>query len=269
MIVDGKVIAERIKLGLKKEIEKLPRQLKLTHFVGTDDSAIQSFVRIKRRVADELGVLVEGVDVTLLDTEEMVEKIRKEENQTDGIILQFPLPEDVDASVAKNAIPLSLDVDAISEKAIDEFKEGRLKILPPVAGAIKEIINAYKIEVVRKKVLIVGAGLLVGIPSEILFEQLGADVEIVTKGVTDLSTYSRRADIIVLGAGQPGLLSPDMINEGVIVFDAGTSEEGGKLIGDADPACASKCRFFTPVPGGIGPITIAMIFKNLLTLRRR
>lgn len=266
MIIDGKKIAERIKIELKKEIQKLPQPLILTHFVGTDDFAIQSFVRIKRRVADELGVIVDGVDVTLLDTEELIEKIKEVEDKTNGIILQFPLSEKVDAKVAKNSIPLSLDVDSISEKAMKEFEEGKFLIMPPVAGAIKEIVEEYKIEIKNKKVLIVGAGLLVGIPSNILFNNLGGKVEMITKETNDLIFYTKKADIIVLGAGSPGILKPNMIEEGVVVFDAGTSEDGGKLIGDADPACADMCSFFTPVPGGIGPITIAMIFKNLLKL---
>ena len=181
MLIDGKKIAERIKIELKKEIKKLPRPLTLTHFVGTNNSAIQSFVRIKGRVADELGVIVKKVDVTKLNTDEIFEKINNTEGKTDGVILQFPLPKEVDVTVARNAIPLSLDVDAISQRAMEEFGKGKLPIMPPVAGAIKEIIDEYKIEVNGKKVLVIGAGLLVGIPAKILFQNLGADVEVVTK----------------------------------------------------------------------------------------
>ncbi len=266
MIIDGKKIALSIRENLKEDIKNFSRVLTITHFIGTDDPAVLSFVRIKQKVGSELRVNIEKVDVTQFNTSRLIQEIKNRKNKTDGIILQFPLPKEIDVKEAKNAIPISLDIDSISDMAMNNFEKGISNVLPPVAGAIKEIIDEYKIEIKGKKVLVVGAGILVGMPTKILFNSLGGDVEIATSEFGDLTPYTKRANIIVLGAGSPGLLMPEMIKDGAIVFDAGTSEEGGKMIGDADPSCASKCSFFTPVPGGIGPITVAILFKNLLTL---
>jgi len=107
----------------------------------------------------------------------------------------------------------------------------------------------------------------VGQPAAVWFRNHGAEVTIVNRKTPDIGAVTRASDIIVLGTGKPGILTPDMITERSVVLDAGTSETAGKLAGDADPACAQKAALFTPVPGGIGPITVAIIFRNLLALR--
>lgn len=265
-IIDGRAIAQTIIAELTEKIKTFPRPLTLSHFVGTNDPAIQSFIRIKRRVAGELGVEVFEEDVRALSTQELVAKIAS--CQSDGIIVQFPLPENVDKVVARNAVPLQKDVDVISDTAMQAFEAGTIPVIPPVAGAIEAIIQTHHMRVEGKKAVIVGEGWLVGKPAGILLRHMGAQVVSVRKQTADVARYTKEADIVVLGAGSPGLLTPHMIQKGAIVFDAGTSEEGGKMLGDADPACADVASFITPVPGGIGPITVAMIFKNLLALVR-
>ena len=140
-------------------------------------------------------------------------------------------------------------------------------IFSPVVGAIDVIAQAHQISFLNKKVVVVGNGLLVGRPAAEYARAKGARVTMITKDATaSLALEIRDADIFILGSGVSGIVTKDMVQEGVIIFDAGTSEDNGKLSGDADPACAEKASLFTPVPGGIGPLTVAVLFHNLVTL---
>lgn len=240
MIIDGRHIAEEIIAGLGDSL----RGKKLGIVVGVQDAATDSFVRIKTRVAERLGV-------------EVIRGELSELSQTcDGIIVQLPHPN---AEELIAAIPSEKDLDAIGPKPL---------VRTPVAEAIGEVLSRANVTALGKKAVVVGKGRLVGAPAAELLKELGAQVVVVTQtqgSLTDL----KDADIVVLGAGEPGFIGPDMIKEGVVLIDAGTSEAAGKLMGDAQPACAQKASVFTPVPGGIGPIAVAMIFKNLYELGRR
>jgi methylenetetrahydrofolate dehydrogenase (NADP+)/methenyltetrahydrofolate cyclohydrolase len=134
-----------------------------------------------------------------------------------------------------------------------------------VAGAVAEVLERHHVDVTGKKTVVVGAGKLVGKPVASMLAEMGAEVSVVTSTEGSLEEL-KTADIVVLGAGSPGFVKPDMLKEGVVLIDAGTSESNGKLAGDADPSCAEVASVFTPVPGGIGPLAVAMIFKNLLAL---
>ena len=138
---------------------------------------------------------------------------------------------------------------------------------PPVAEAIKEVLRLHDVRPRGKIAVVVGAGRLVGAPAAKLLRELGAEVSVITQTSGSLVEL-KTADIVVLGVGEPGFIKTEMLKQDVVLIDAGTSEQGGKLAGDADPACISVASVFTPVPGGIGPIAVAMIFKNLSDLAR-
>ena len=265
MIVDGRLIANDIKEQLKKKITG--KQLSLVVFVMSQSLATQKFIEIKRKFANDIGidVLVEELPDDI-STKIVLGKVGEASAEHQGIIIQLPLSSHIDTDRVRNAVPASHDVDVIADASFAQFQQGVSSVLPPVAGAIAEIVLRYSVSVTGKNAVIVGAGRLVGKPAEVWFKNQGAEVIILDKHTANLKAETRKADILVLGAGIPGFIMPDMIKDGVVIFDAGTSEAEGKLAGDADPACASKAALFTPVPGGIGPITIAMIFKNLLTL---
>jgi methylenetetrahydrofolate dehydrogenase (NADP+)/methenyltetrahydrofolate cyclohydrolase len=142
-------------------------------------------------------------------------------------------------------------------------------VLPPVVGAIDEISKVYKLPWQAKQVIIFGEGRLVGAPAAEYAKQRGARIVIMNEFSQNVAEITKTADIIILGAGKPNLLTLDMVKEGVIVFDAGASEDGGLLVGDASPEVVNKASLFTPVPGGIGPVTVALLFRNLLDLRSR
>jgi methylenetetrahydrofolate dehydrogenase (NADP+)/methenyltetrahydrofolate cyclohydrolase len=267
MVIDGKKIRDEMLATLREEINGRSSPLSLALFLPEHpDLATESFIRIKNKVAKEIGVTIaEYVLGSEIRAEKAIDEIACAARDHAGIIVQFPTSRHLDSEMMRNAIPLSHDVDRVSDAALHALEAGDLKILPPVVGAIAEISDRHAIDVKNKKAVIVGNGKLVGKPSGLWLRAKGAEVIVLDKQSPDTKAISD-ADILVLGAGSPGLITPDMIKNGVVLFDAGTSEAEGKLAGDATLACAEKCALFTPVPGGIGPITIAMIFKNLLAL---
>lgn len=260
MIVDGKKISQDIISSLLNERGALPPVLRLGVLMGAEDAASQSFVKIKERVADRLHVVVVREQLDAQTTTALaLRAIERLAAACAGIIVQLPLPPQIDTQAVLEALPAGLDVDALKADAA---------LAPPVAGAIAEVLARTGVPVAGKRAVVVGAGRLVGLPAAALLRTLGAQAEVVTKDDGALAVLAD-ADIVVLGAGVPGLVKPGMLKQGVVLIDAGTSEQGGRVAGDADPACADVAAVFTPVPGGIGPIAVAMIFKNLFALARR
>lgn len=239
MTIDGKKIAEEVIAGFGKSLQGK----KLGIVVGTADPATLSFVKIKTRIAERLGVVVVQGEL-----DELVKTC-------DGIIIQLPHPK-AGELIAK--LPPNKDVDAVGQKTL---------VRAPVAEAISEIFVRAGVAAGGKKAVVVGKGRLVGAPAAALLKSLGAHVAVVTQTENSLEEL-QDADIVVLGAGEPGLIGPDMIKKGAVLIDAGTSEAGGRLMGDAQLGCAQVAGVFTPVPGGVGPVAVAMIFKNLLALAR-
>ena len=169
--------------------------------------------------------------------------------QSDGIVVQLPLPPHVDTAAV--------------------HYDGSGTVLPPVVGAVAAIADTHRVSFQDKMVTVVGAGRLVGAPAALWVEAQGGIITVVTNEtpIDQVQTALSKADIIITGAGVPGLVTPDQVQPGVVVFDAGTSEDGGALVGDVDPTVAEKAALFTPVPGGIGPLTIACLLRNLVTLK--
>lgn len=261
MIIDGRSIAEDVYSMLLEEREKDPREIHLGIIVGIEDPVIESFLRIKKRAAERLGVDIVRVNLIAADTKQLIAAVQKLSGETDGVIVQLPLAENVNTDAVLAAIPPGKDVDA-------NGPQHDPSIFAPVANAVGEILERSNVEIKDKNILIVGHGRLVGKPVEEWFRKQLVRTSVVTDSI-NLERQSPDADIIILGVGEPGLLKPHMIKEGAVVIDAGTAELGKKVVGDADPACATKCSVFTPVPGGVGPIAVAMIFKNLCELARR
>ncbi|MBI2108883.1 MAG: bifunctional 5,10-methylenetetrahydrofolate dehydrogenase/5,10-methenyltetrahydrofolate cyclohydrolase [Parcubacteria group bacterium] len=270
MIIDGRAIANDIKEKLKEEIKG--RDMPPTLFIISigENSVSEKFLSVKKKFARDIGVLIgEKKFVEATSTEEVIKVISSSAKENIGIIVQLPLPKFVDVQKVLNAIPSIHDPDVLSEESCALYKEGTLPVLPPVTAAIKEILFRHNVFVGNKNVVIVGEGKLVGTPAEIWFTRHESNVTVIGKETLNPKSYTLIADIIVLGAGSSHFLKPDMIKQGVVILDAGTSETGGELQGDADPACAKKASLFTPVPGGIGPVTVAMLFSNLLELTKK
>ncbi|MDP3402982.1 MAG: bifunctional 5,10-methylenetetrahydrofolate dehydrogenase/5,10-methenyltetrahydrofolate cyclohydrolase [bacterium] len=265
MIIDGRTIASEI---LKEVRAKSTRAAIVRAVVVMPSPATDSYLAIKEARAKEAGMRLEVVrlseSATNIDVIEAIEK-----PGADAVIVQLPLPEHLDSKVILDKIPVERDADVLSALAYSRFKADEDNaILPPVVASIAEVLERSKVFVAGKGVTVVGQGRLVGIPAAAWLVNQGAEVTVVTREEGDLSRLEE-ADVIITGAGSPALIQPHHIQEGVVLIDAGTSESGGAIVGDVDPACASKASVFTPVPGGIGPIAVACLFRNVMLLMER
>lgn len=234
MIIDGRQIAEEIIAGLGESL----RGKTLGVVMSEGDVATQSFVKIKEKVAARLGVELKRFSAAQMQDALLC----------DGVIVQLPI-QNGEALLAQ--IPADKDVDN--------------KPVAPVAAAVEEILKRNNVS--GGKAVVVGEGRLVGKPTAAMLREKGFDVSVVSLEQRSLDDL-KDADIVVSGAGSPGLIKPEMLKQGVVLIDAGTSESAGKVVGDADPACAAVASVFTPVPGGVGPIAVAMLFKNLAELTK-
>ncbi len=261
MIIDGKALAAEIIARVAGQAAVLPVPPHLTVFTCAPNFETQKFLALKQTQSAIAGIALTlhefQPDVTLAEVSRAVTAATE---VTDGIIIQFPFPPHLPITDLIPLIPATHDVDAFTYSG-----EGTA-VLPPVVGAIDVIASAHGISFVGKNVVVVGNGRLVGVPAALYARAHGGVVTSITKDTANQAAITLAADILILGAGVPGLITADMVKPGVIIFDAGTSEEGGLLVGDANPDVASKAALLTPVPGGIGPLTIAILLKNVLSL---
>lgn len=263
MIIDGKKIAGEIKEELKEQIEKSGKKLKLAIVQVGENEVSKKFIERKIKFAEEIGVKTELYNLLAeISTEELREKMVEicDDKKNNGVILQLPLQEHIDTQYVLDSIPAKKDVDVLSSN--------KNKILPPLVGVIKTIFEKFDIEPVGKNIVVIGRGILVGKPIANWLIDQGATVSVLNSKTLNPSGYTLMADIIISGVGKPSLIKPDMIKKGVIIIDAATSFKDGKLVGDIEPSVAETASLFTPVPGGVGPITVAMLFKNLVELNR-
>ena len=263
-IVDGRMLAEKITKEVAVLVSESDISPKMVVLTCDPNFETKKFLALKQAKAVSLGITMQTtVLVKETTTDQIVDLIKKYSLAVDGIIVQLPLPKHIDTDMVLQAIPKEKDVDRFDYTGEDT------DILPPVIGAIDEISKYYNVKWKGKEVVIFGQGRLVGLPAFLYARAKGARVEVVTEDTTDVYSLTKDADIIILGVGQPNLLTPDMVREEVVVFDAGASEDGGLLVGDASEALVSKAKLLTPVPGGIGPMTVILLFRNLLKLRAR
>lgn len=265
MIVDGRAIASDILASVREELD---RAVTVRAVVVSPTPATESYLSIKSARAREAGMRLEVVRLpeTATDTD-VIEEI--ERPGCDALIVQLPLPEHLDERKILSAIPERLDADVLSPMAYAKFSlDEPDALLPPVVAAVAEILERSKVFPAGKGAAVIGQGRLVGLPVAAWLVNQGAEVAIVTRESGDLSMLAE-ASIIVSGAGSPGLIRPEHLSEGVTLIDAGTSESGGAIVGDADPASAQKAAVFTPVPGGVGPIAVACLFRNVSLLMER
>lgn len=262
MIIDGRQIADEMYADIAQQVRELGRQPHLTVFTCDPNFTTNSYLTLKKRKAEEVGIAMSIIELPRATTsEEACSAIEQAVPRTDGVVVQLPFPSTIDIDQVLAAIPASHDPDALNP-------DSEPKVLAPVAVACREILDRHGIRVFGKNVLVVGHGRLVGRPVAAWLRSVGGMVTVADEHA-DLASLAAQADIIMLGTGKPHILTPGMIHESVVILDAGTSEMGGEIAGDADPACAEIAAIFTPVPGGIGPVTIAALLRNLVTLAAR
>lgn len=270
MILNGRALKNKWAERLLVERALSGRAPSLGIFMVGDNPASAQFVSQKVRLGAELGVeVVVCTPKGETSTASFVEEVAALSKAYNGVVVQLPLPPGIDTQAVLDAVPVEKDVDCLSSETSSALDGGAATALPAVVSAMRYILEVHNISLKGKRAAVIGSGRLVGAPALKWLRQEGADVSVSTRTSGDIAEQSKEADIIVLGAGVPGLLTPDMVREGVVILDAGTSEDAGTLKGDADPACAEKASLFTPVPGGIGPLTVVALYANLSTLAKR
>lgn len=260
MIIDGRAVAADILRAVRHEVLLRQSAPRLTVFTCAPNFETQKFLALKKRRADEVGVALRIIELPADSNQsDIIQSIKAVHQDADGIIVQLPFPPSINIETVLSAIEPAHDVDAINGH------NSSAQMLSPVVGAIAELSHRYQVDFQNKRVVIIGQGRLVGAPATRYAESQGAQVTIITKeNAADTAAATKTADIIITGAGVPNLIKPAMISDGVVIFDAGTSEDGGELVGDVEPNCAGKAALLTPVPGGIGPITVAVLLRNVL-----
>lgn len=270
MVIDGKKLSEEIIEELKKERELIPKKIRLAVVLVGDNPVSLSFIKQKEKVAKELNI-----DFRLYQYENSIKtkELRKKVSEicrvtyNRGVVIQLPLSDSINSQVVLNALLPLKDPDILSEKNLGSFYTNRLKVLPPVVEAIKFLLEKYQINPEGKNVLIIGRGQLVGKPAGLWFIHQRATVTVANSQTKNLENLIKTADIIVTSAGKPNLITAEMVKDEVVIFDAAVVSEAGKLKGDCDfNSLKDKVALITPVPGGLGPLTVAFLFKNLLEL---
>lgn len=282
ILLDGKALAEKIKNKLKSEYQKLGRKITLVIVQVGSNFVSEKFVEQKKKLGEELGISVVTRRYKDIISGSALRKNIAElahDKKIDGIVIQLPLPSTLNVQDILNAVPPGKDVDVLSARAVGDFATGKSNVLPPVVGAIDALFREYGIEYADKKIVVVGAGRLVGKPVSGWLSRQDIGYCLLTDTTSRSSHCIKDADILISGAGKPKLITGDMVKEGAVIIDAGTSivqpESGSRkpeavLAGDVDfDSVAPKSSYITPVPGGVGPLTVVMIFKNLLQLARR
>lgn len=270
ILLDGKKLSEKILTELKAETADLKKKLRLAVVVVGKDPVIEKFIAQKKKAAGRIGV-----DFKIYPFEESIttNELRKRlsdithEKKNTGVIIQLPLPMHLNQQYILNSVMPEKDVDVLAVKSIGNFVAGKSEVFPPVVGAMKVFFDEYQIGFQGKNIVIVGAGNLVGKPTALWFLNEKLSFMVLEADTPDPGRFIKEADILITGIGKPKFIKGDWIKKGAVVIDAGTSESGGKLSGDVDFEEVSKIAgFITPVPGGVGPVTVAILFRNLIAL---
>ncbi|MBF9254707.1 bifunctional 5,10-methylene-tetrahydrofolate dehydrogenase/5,10-methylene-tetrahydrofolate cyclohydrolase [Pontibacter sp. 172403-2] len=282
-LLDGKKTSEAIQQEIAAEVAEIKASGgKVPHLaailVGNDGGSV-TYVNNKVLACERIGfgsTLIRYEDT--ISEEELLIKIKELNlnDEIDGFIVQLPLPKHIDTEKVLEAVDPQKDVDGFHPINVGRMVAGLPAYLPATPAGILQLLERYQIETRGKHCVVIGRSNIVGSPMSILMSKCAypgdATVTLCHRNTVDLPHYTRQADIIIAAVGKPGLITADMVKEGAVVIDVGTTrvpdatkKSGYKLKGDVDfDAVAPKCSFITPVPGGVGPLTIAMLMKNTL-----
>lgn len=273
VILDGKAVSAKIRVQLKIEVEQLKQQgivPGLAVVIVGDDQASQTYVRNKEKGCEEIGIHSEKYALPAETTQDelllLVDKLNKKAD-IDGVLVQLPLPEHIDEKAVIEAISPKKDVDAFHAANVGKIMIGDYQFLPCTPAGIMELIKETGIEIAGKECVVIGRSNIVGKPMAMLLLHQNGTVTICHSCTKNLAEVTRRADILVAAVGKANFVTADMVKQGAVVIDVGMNRnENGKLCGDVDFAAVEpKCSYITPVPGGVGPMTISMLLKNTIT----
>lgn len=276
-LIEGKEVSEALREQLKKEIEQLEQEgitPGLAVIVVGNDNASRVYVNSKKRACAELGLYSEEyalpAETPQKELLELIGKLNRKPD-IDGILLQLPLPEHMDEKAVVEAINPEKDVDTIHPLNMGKLILGDYKLAPCTPAAVMELLKAYRIDVGGKECVVIGRSNIVGKPMAAMLMQQNGTVSVCHSRTKDLKEVCRRADILVSAIGKTKYITADYIKPGAVVIDVGINrDEAGRLCGDVDfDAVSEVAGVITPVPGGVGPVTITMLMKNTVIAAKR
>ena len=272
IIIDGKKISAQVKEQVRIETEELVKKgIKpgLAVIIVGDDPASRVYVNNKKKACEKVGFLSKEFALPATTTQEELLSLVKELNEDkeiNGILCQLPLPKGLDEKAVIEAISPLKDVDAFHASNVGKIMIGDYDFLPCTPAGVMEMLHSYNIPVEGKECVVIGRSNIVGKPMAMLLLHENGTVTITHSRTKNLKEFTKRADILVAAIGKPKFVTADMVKEGAVVIDVGMDrDENGKLCGDVDfENVKEKCSAITPVPGGVGPMTIAVLMKNTL-----
>lgn len=268
-IIDGKAISSKIRSEIAQDVAKMDKTPGLAVVIVGEDSASQVYVRNKHKACGEVGIYSEVHALPEATTQdELLELIGRlnSDPKINGILVQLPLPKHISESAVIAAIDPKKDVDAFHEINVGRIMLGSYEFLPCTPAGIMQLLERSGIDVCGKECVVVGRSNIVGKPMALLLLGANGTVTICHSKTKNLPEVTRRADILVVAIGKAKFVTSDMVKDGAVVIDVGMDrDENGKLCGDVDFASVSeKASYITPVPGGVGPMTITMLLRNTL-----
>ena len=272
-IIDGKAISAEVKEQVRAEIERDKIKAGLAVVIVGDDPASRVYVNNKKKACELCGIqsfeYALPAETTQNQLLELVDTLNADKS-VNGILVQLPLPRHLDEKAVIERISPLKDVDAFHEMNVGKIMIGNYAFLPCTPAGCMELIHSTGIEVAGKECVVIGRSNIVGKPMAMLLLHENGTVTVCHSKTRDLAEVCRRADILVAAVGRPNFVTADMVKDGAVVIDVGINRlENGKLCGDVKfDEVSEKAGYITPVPGGVGPMTIAMLMKNTLTAAR-
>ncbi len=271
IILDGKELNKEIREELRVKISYLEAPLKLAIVQVGNLEESNRYIKHKKKFAEKIGAEVLHSQFEEITEEELIEEIKKlnTDQSVDGIIVQLPLPEGFNKEKIIEVIDSQKDVDGLTSRNVKAIEENKPCIVPATARGVFTLLSKYKIPISGKKITVIGRSNLVGKPIAKILENHGGIITVGHKGTKDLIPLTKDADILITATGVAGLITEKHVNSNQTVIDVGTSiSTEGILVGDVDfEKVKDKVAYITPVPGGVGPMTIASLFLNLLDAR--
>jgi methylenetetrahydrofolate dehydrogenase (NADP+)/methenyltetrahydrofolate cyclohydrolase len=268
--MDGKALAGRIRGEVAEEVRELGEVGLATVLVG-EDPASEIYIRLKHKAAAEAGIRTRDVRLAAQTTEaELLEEVQQlnGDDAIDGLLVQLPLPNHIDEARVIQAIEPVKDIDGLHPLNAGQLYLGAPAHVGATPAGVMALLEEYDVPVEGARAVVVGRSDIVGKPAALLLLHANATVTVCHSRTKDLAAHTPEADILVVAVGRAGVIGPEHVREGATVIDVGMNRSGEGVVGDVDPAVAERAGLITPVPGGVGPMTIAMLLRSAVRAAR-
>jgi methylenetetrahydrofolate dehydrogenase (NADP+)/methenyltetrahydrofolate cyclohydrolase len=270
-LLEGKPVAEKIKEELKKQISAMPKPPVLASILVGDNAGAQSYVKSQKKAAEGLGIVYQLHSLgNETDEKSLIDFVNKlnADNSVNGIIIQMPFPASIDYKNISRHISPEKDIEGMNPQNFGKIVFGQAQILPCTAAAVMELLKESGVDLYGKEVVVVGHSEIVGKPVTLLLLDKFATVTVCHIGTSKagkLEEHVKKAEVLIVAVGRAGLIKGEWVKEGAIVIDVGINRVAERIVGDVEFEAAEKrASFITPVPGGVGPLTVTMLMRNLV-----